>query len=104
MINAQDDTLTRPSASKSRRGSGVTKARKSKRAGLKKQTMLSVDRVFSQANVSPFDQIQWDKRVAEITDGKGNIIFRQEGVEVPQSWSMLATSLSLIAWHVLEQP
>ena len=103
MINAQDDTLTQPSASKSRRSSGVTKARKTKRAGLKKQSMLSVDRVFSQANVSPFDQIQWDKRVAEITDGKGNIIFRQEGVEVPQSWSMLATNVVVSKYFYGEQ-
>ncbi|MEC8719840.1 MAG: vitamin B12-dependent ribonucleotide reductase, partial [Verrucomicrobiota bacterium] len=65
--------------------------------------MLSVDRVFSQANVSPFDQIQWDKRVAEITDGKGNIIFRQEGVEVPQSWSMLATNVVVSKYFYGEQ-
>ncbi|MGA0408098.1 MAG: hypothetical protein ACO3PR_08400 [Limisphaerales bacterium] len=95
MIHAQDDITTPTGKSSSRGRSGASKPRKSRRAGLKQKSKLTIDQVFSQANQNPFDQIQWDKRVAEITDGKGKIIFRQEGVEVPKSWSMLATNVVL---------
>ncbi|MCX7866284.1 MAG: vitamin B12-dependent ribonucleotide reductase, partial [Limisphaera sp.] len=50
-------------------------------------------RVFSDPNVSPFDQIEWERRTAEITDDSGKVIFKQENVEVPKSWSHLATKV-----------
>jgi len=54
---------------------------------------LSIQRVFSDAKVKPFDQIEWDRRTAEITDDSGKTIFKQEGVEVPKHWSVLATKV-----------
>ena len=42
-------------------------------------------RVFSHAKVKPFDQIEWEKRTAEITDDAGKVIFKQENVEVPKT-------------------
>lgn len=54
---------------------------------------VRVQRVFSDPNVSPFDQVEWEKRTAEITDDNGKVIFRQENVEVPKSWSLLATKV-----------
>src|SRR5690606_27372547 len=44
-------------------------------------------------NVHPFDQIQWDRRTASITDDTGKTIFEQHDVEVPRSWSVLATNI-----------
>ena len=32
----------------------------------------------------PFDQIEWERRTAEITDDAGKVIFKQENVEVPK--------------------
>ena len=55
--------------------------------------MLKVDRVFSTPKVSPFDEIEWDYRTAEINDDSGNVFFRQEKVEVPKFWSELATKV-----------
>jgi len=52
-----------------------------------------VARVFSRADVKPFDEIEWEQRTAEITDDTGRIIFKQENVEVPKSWSILATKV-----------
>ncbi len=52
-----------------------------------------VARVFSRADVKPFDEIEWDQRTAEITDDTGRVIFKQENVEVPKSWSILATKV-----------
>jgi ribonucleoside-diphosphate reductase alpha chain len=54
---------------------------------------LIFQRVFSKAGVSPFDEVKWDKRKAAITDENGKAIFEQHNVEVPESWSMLATNV-----------
>ncbi len=54
---------------------------------------LGVERLFSTEGVHPFDEVEWERRSAEITDEKGETIFRQDDVEVPKSWSMLATKV-----------
>jgi ribonucleoside-diphosphate reductase alpha chain len=56
---------------------------------------LHYERVFSDPNVSPFDQVEWEQRTAEITDDTGKAIFKQENVEVPKSWSVLATKIAV---------
>src|ERR1700760_4582731 len=61
----------------------------------KKKSGLKFQRFFSRDGVSPFDEIEWDRRVAEITDDSGKVIFRQENVEVPKSWSPLATKIAV---------
>ena len=60
-------------------------------------------RVFSDAKVKPFDQIEWDRRTAEITDDGGKVIFKQENVEVPKSWSLLATKVVVSKYFYGEQ-
>lgn len=65
--------------------------------------MLKVKRVFSDAKIKPFDQVEWDKRTAEITDDAGKIIFRQEDVEVPAFWSQLATKVVVSKYFYGEQ-
>ena len=59
------------------------------------ETGLSFDHVFSKPGVHPFDEIEWDQRTAEITDDAGKAIFKQENVEVPKSWSVLATKIAV---------
>jgi ribonucleoside-diphosphate reductase alpha chain len=54
---------------------------------------LEFTRVFTDGKISPFDAVQWDKRVAQIGNDKGQIIFRQENLEVPKSWSQTATNI-----------
>ncbi len=54
---------------------------------------LAFTRRFSVDGVSPYDQVQWEKRTASITDTKGNSIFEQLDVEVPVDWSMTATNI-----------
>jgi len=56
---------------------------------------LKFTRVFSKKDVAPFDEIEWDSRKAEITDDSGKTIFKQENVEVPKSWSPLATKIAV---------
>ncbi len=64
---------------------------------------LRIERVFSDSKVKPFDQIEWDKRTAEITDDAGKVIFKQENVEVPKSWSVLATKVVVSKYFYGEQ-
>ncbi|HZI33207.1 MAG TPA: vitamin B12-dependent ribonucleotide reductase, partial [Candidatus Binatia bacterium] len=60
-----------------------------------KNSGLRFERVFSNAAVAPFDQVEWDRRTAEITDDGGKIIFKQEDIEVPKTWSALATKIAV---------
>jgi len=62
---------------------------KTKNAGLR------FERVFSDSAVAPFDQIEWERRTAEINDDSGKVIFKQEDIEVPKSWSALATKIAV---------
>src|SRR6202162_5795845 len=61
----------------------------------KKKSGIKFQRFFSQEGNSPFDEIEWERRVAEITDDSGKVIFRQEDVEGPKSWSALATKIAV---------
>ena len=56
-------------------------------------TGLAVKRVFSTAGVHAFDQLEWERRTAEISDDGGKAIFKQENIEVPKNWSVLATKV-----------
>ncbi len=54
---------------------------------------LKIRRVFSTEGKSPFDEVVWEKRTAGISDDKGGKLFEQKDVEVPATWSMLATNV-----------
>src|SRR5437016_11182626 len=56
-------------------------------------TGLVFERYFTDGKVSPFDNVEWEKRTALIGNEKGVTIFRQEDVEVPKSWSQTATNI-----------
>ena len=56
---------------------------------------LQFERVFSNPDVAPFDEIAWEQRTAEIADDSGKAIFKQENIEVPASWSPLATKIAV---------
>ena len=69
-------------------GAGQDRARASaERSG------MVVPRVFSTEGVSPYDQVDWDLRTAEIKDERGRVIFQQIDCEVPKGWSQLATNV-----------
>jgi ribonucleoside-diphosphate reductase alpha chain len=57
------------------------------------QKGLTFSRRFTREGVSPYDEVQWERRTASITDTKGNTIFEQKDVEVPADWSMTATNI-----------
>ena len=69
--------------------------RRRNRSDKKKKIGLRFKRVFSAAAVAPFDQVEWERRTAEITDDSGKVIFKQEDIEVPKNWSALATKIAV---------
>jgi len=69
--------------------------RRRNKADKKKKSGLHFERVFSDAAVAPFDQVEWERRTAEITDDGGKVIFKQEDIEVPKSWTALATKIAV---------
>jgi ribonucleoside-diphosphate reductase alpha chain len=59
----------------------------------KKAPGLTFRRFFTKPGVSPYDEVEWERRTAQITDAQGNTIFEQKDVEVPKDWSMTATNI-----------
>jgi ribonucleoside-diphosphate reductase alpha chain len=59
----------------------------------KKAPGLSFRRLFTKPGVSPYHEVEWDLRTAQITDSHGGVIFQQKDVEVPKDWSMTATNI-----------
>ncbi len=59
----------------------------------KKAPGLEFRRHFTKAGVSPYDEVEWEMRLAQIIDAKGNVIFEQQNVETPKDWSMTATNI-----------
>lgn len=54
---------------------------------------LSLERRFTTAGRDPFDQVPWERRTATITNDKGEVLFKQENVEIPANWSQMATNV-----------
>ncbi len=54
---------------------------------------LRIPRRFTKPGVHPFDEVDWEPRDALITNERGEVAFEQKGVEVPRSWSQLATNV-----------
>jgi ribonucleoside-diphosphate reductase alpha chain len=54
---------------------------------------LSIPRTFTTKGVDPAEELAWETRTASITGEGGAIIFEQKDVEVPKSWSLLATNV-----------
>src|SRR6201995_1208596 len=106
MIDAREDVSAPAPKTVGRRQQKLSAARSVKPAkseSKKSPKSLRIERVFSDAKVNPFDQVEWDKRTAEITDDAGKVIFKQENVEVPKSWSVLATKVVVSKYFYGEQ-
>ncbi len=65
-------------------------ARVSRRAAKKG---LSIPRYFTTPGVDPAEEMAWELRTASIVSETGEVIFEQREVEVPKSWSLLATNV-----------
>ena len=77
--------IERESAGAQRRAARAQK--KSARRG------LAVPRYFTTPGVDPAEELAWETRTAAIMGESGKVIFEQKDVEVPKSWSLLATNV-----------
>ena len=72
---------------------GGSVAEQSKRQAVQKGTGLTIQRHFTRPNVDPFDAVEWEKRSAVISGENGEVVFEQHEVDIPKSWSQLATNV-----------
>jgi len=54
---------------------------------------MTVARRFVPAGVNPYDEVEWELRSALIQGENGDVVFEQRDVEVPRTWSQLATNV-----------
>ncbi len=91
-----DEQLTEPTPSGRR-------ARPSKNAAARHEMIpeastpegvgATFQRRYTTAGEDPFDDIVWERRTSVITNPDGSVVFKMEGVEVPDQWSQLATDI-----------
>ena len=58
------------------------------------RTGLTFTPHFTTPGVHPYDVLEWERRDAVIYNEKGNVIFKQEQVEVPANWTQLAPDIA----------
>jgi ribonucleoside-diphosphate reductase alpha chain len=61
--------------------------------GMSPPTGLTVERRFTLDNSPPLDSVAWEPRSSSITNPDGTVVFQLDNVEVPSSWSQLATDI-----------
>ena len=66
----------------------------SKHSGGGNQMGLTFTPHFTDPDTHPYDLLEWERRDAVIYNEKGDVIFKQEQVEVPASWTQLATDIA----------
>jgi len=54
---------------------------------------MKIERQWTQPGTDPFDAVEYDRRSTLITNPDGSVVFEMENVEVPKSWSQLATDI-----------
>ncbi len=54
---------------------------------------VKVEPMMAPKGKDPFASVEWERRRSEIADSKGKVVFSQDHVDVPTSWSMLATNV-----------
>jgi len=54
---------------------------------------LKISRRFTIKGHDVYKTCEWESRTASITGGSGEVVFRQDGVEVPKFWSQMATNV-----------
>ncbi len=54
---------------------------------------VTFGRFFTKPDAHPLDEIKYAKRSSVITNPDGSVVFKMENVEVPESWSQLATDI-----------
>ena len=54
---------------------------------------MTIKRIFTKKGASPYEGMKFVNRVSEVKNPDGSIVFRMEDVQVPKSWSQVATDV-----------
>src|SRR5947209_13498805 len=54
---------------------------------------IEVARFYTKPGVDVYDTCEWELRAAVITSESGGVVFEQKDVEMPRSWSQMATNV-----------
>ncbi len=54
---------------------------------------IEINNFFTKPGVHPYEEIEWKKSLAQLTNEKGEVIFEQRDAEMPSSWSQLSTNV-----------
>ncbi|HWH25001.1 MAG TPA: vitamin B12-dependent ribonucleotide reductase, partial [Candidatus Limnocylindria bacterium] len=54
---------------------------------------LAFERRWTTPGIHPYDEVAWELRSAEIKNESGQTVFEQTDIEVPATWSQLATNV-----------
>ena len=61
--------------------------------GVARSTGIAMARRFVPAGIDPYETVEWETRSAVISGEGGETVFEQRDIEVPKSWSQLATNV-----------
>ena len=56
-------------------------------------TGLHIARRFTTPGSDPLEEVRYERRTSRIANTDGSVVFEMEGVEVPESWSQVATDI-----------
>ena len=91
-----DTLLTEERSNKKNLKSALQKASSSKKVtasgGTGGQTFHPY---YVESGKSPYEMVKWAKRSSKIKDAQGGSVFAMENIEVPESWSQLATDVAV---------
>jgi ribonucleoside-diphosphate reductase alpha chain len=62
-------------------------------SGIKKEKLMQIARRYTTANQSPYASIAFRHATSEIRNPDGSVVFRLDAVEVPESWSQVASDV-----------
>jgi ribonucleoside-diphosphate reductase alpha chain len=54
---------------------------------------LTIKRHYTKPGADVWKTVEWELRSASIVNEKGDVIFKQDGVEIPSFWSQMATNI-----------
>ena len=54
---------------------------------------MKIKRIFTKAGESPYKNIAFHKISAELRNADGSVVFNQDDIEVPASWSQIAADI-----------
>ena len=70
-----------------------TNSTKQQPLNIEAESGLTWTRKFATQGIDVWDTVTWEKRNASIGDASGNMVFEQNDVDAPTSWSVTATNV-----------